>query len=261
MSNSKVRFQLFSDDEVESDEDTHSMTTRVTPSTSGGASNTNINPDQLTKFKEFKELKDILKLVNPKKYELIPKNTKICYWTTFETIVFNKYFKKLTEKNGKPSIMVGFSTSSHRSYTIPIENIKKLYTYGYIQPDTETTEDTLSEEGDGLLRNTILVKKEEWEKIPSGTTISYEKAKDSKMKYRIKFNSIIEGKKGKMFSCTGQTGFNYVIKVTSISKIYRHILPMDFTIIQLLETVNDLKKRIIVLEKKVFEKDKNTKKS
>lgn len=252
MSNSKVRFQLFSDDEVESEEEIYSNTSKPSSSNpSGGAVTPKVDPEQLSKFKE---LKDVLKLVNPKKYNLIPKNTKICYWTVFETIVFNKYFKKIVDKNGKPSISVGFSTSNHRSYSIPIENIKKLYTYGFIQPE-ETSQDTESEESDSILKNTILIKKDEWEKIPTGTTISYEKTKDSKMQYRVKFNSIVDGKKGKLMSCTGHTGFNYVIKLTSIAKIYRHILPMDFTIIQLLESVNDLKKRIIVLEKKILKEE------
>lgn len=250
MSKSKVRFQLFSDDEMDSEEDmVHPSKKTVSAGTIQGGTST-IKPEQLAKFKELKE---VLKLVHPKKYHMIPVNTKICYWTIFDTIVFNKYFKKAVEKDGEPSISIGFNTNNQRSYVVPIKNIKKLYTYGYIQSDSTTSEDSPIEENT-LLKNTIPIKKEEWEKIPSGTTISYEKAKDAKMQYRVKFNTIVDGKKGKMMSCTGHTGFNYVIKLSSIAKVYRHILPMDFTIIQLLETVDQLKKRIQILEKKVLHK-------
>lgn len=246
MSKIKARFQLFSDDEFSSDSDTQPNTsTKSKEVYVGGSTPKEINEEQM---KKFQDIKDTLKLVHPQKYDLIPRNTRICYWTIFNTIIFNKYFKEISSDKDIPIIRVGFFTNDKRNYGIPLRNIKKIYTYGYAHEDSHTAK----EESDGPLKNTILIKKDEWEKIPTGTTISYKKTKNNKFTYRVRFNSFIDNeKKGRLISLTNITGFNYVIKPNSISEIYRHILPMDFTIIQLLESVNDLKKRVSLLEAKI----------
>lgn len=252
MLKNKARFKLFSDDESSSSNSESETTTNVATEKkeirSGGAIDTKeVDKEQM---KKFQDMKSVLKLVNPQKYHLIPKNTRICYWTIFNTIIFNKYFKEVDKKTKEPTLRVGFFTSDKRNYTIPLKNIKKIYTYGYIEEDAEQTE-----EEDDPLKNTILIKKNEWEKIPTGTTISYKKTKNGNFTYKVKFNSFIESeKRGKLISLTNITGFNYVIKPNSISEIYRHILPMDFTIIQLLESVNVLKKRVSDLEKIISKK-------
>jgi len=253
MSKNKPRFQLFSDDEFSSDisdddNDDDVSTKKESESVLGGKEVKEVNPEQI---KKFQELKSVLKLVNPQKYNMIPKNTRVCYWTVFNTIIFNKYFKEIKKDDDSNTILrVGFFTSDKRNYTIPLKNIKKIYTYGYIHENNKE-----EEEVEDPLKNTILIKKNEWEKIPSGTTISYKKSKNNKFTYRVKFNSFVESeKRGRLISLTNVTGFNYVIKPNSISEIYRHILPMDFTIIQLLESVNVLKKRISALENIVIKK-------
>lgn len=253
MSKTKVRFQLFSDDELDlSDEDNNSIDNNDRENYES-EEEYNDNKEVLEKFKK---IKSTLKLVNPERYNLIPENTRVCYQTTSGSIVLNKYFKLFDSKNNVEFIKFGFSINNRRNYDVHVRKIQKIYTYGIVQggiPSSKNNSSIIKNaediESENNLKNTILLKKSEWDSIQPGTTISYKKVRDSQFVFRVKFNCIVNGKKGKLFSCTNHTGFNYVIKPVNIEEIYRHILPIDITIIQLLESVENIKKRMNRLEK------------
>lgn len=209
--------------------------------------------------------------VSSNSYDLIPFNTHVCYVTKVDNVVFNKYFKSINLK--KQLIKFGFSRNPrHKEYNIDLDFIKALYTYGYVKSegeDNSSDSDNSSEESkddiqggtrskvhkkqsetNDNLRNTIIIDKKDWVDIQPGTTISYLNKNTKTYVYRAKFNSlIISQKNGKTsFSLTNKTGTRYFINPDNISKIYRHILSIDLTILQLLKSITDLTARVEKLE-------------
>jgi len=197
--------------------------------------------------------------VKANKYEEIPINTYVCYSTEAGKVIFNKYLKYVDSN----TVIFGFSSKPNRKeYPIDIDYITAIYTYGYVKSENEYDStsggkvDTAkyivkrTKNGDNL-RNTIIIEKNDWESIQPGTTISYLNKTTNKYIYKAKFNSIILNSKNgqKSMSLTNKTGSRYFIKLENIQKMYRHILTIDLTILQLLKSINELTLRVEKLEK------------
>lgn len=222
----RVSFAIFSDEEVSSDEEKKNMSIDD------------------TKLKKFDNIKHQLYQVHPDKYADIPYNTKICYITNQGNIVFDKFYKNADQKYMRIGFSKDNSPTKKKNYKIDMPIIMKLYTYGLVIEGGSNR--------DPNLKNTILVKKEEWDDMQSGTVVSYAKKDDQKFVYKAKFNCRIETSNGKIkYSLTNQTGFNYVANPEKIDKIYRHLLPIDFTLLQILESINKLKNDVSEINKKI----------
>jgi hypothetical protein len=167
----------------------------------------------------------------------IKPNTLIQYEKVDGKIVKNKYFKKCDRVAG--SIVVGFYTHGKRNYSESLANIKSIY----IQSGAANG-------GADALKDTIEMATDQWKMLRREMIISYQKDNNEYV-YKAKFNAFAKSKEGSTrMSLTSERGFSYIVNPDKILKIYRHITPNDKTLAYVLESLQKLEKRIMVLEQR-----------
>jgi hypothetical protein len=179
---------------------------------------------------------------------IIP-NSQICYIKTNGKVILSKYFKFIDIDNNK--LTIGFYIHNKRNYDQKLDDINILYAQNLDTNINNTNQSIVI--GGSLnykLKNTILIKKNEWIDIQPGTIISYQKS-DGNMIYNSKFNAYTTPTEKYpiiKISLTTNIGFTYKINPTNIKKIYRHITSNDKTILQILQKIKILEDRITELE-------------
>ena len=203
--------------------------------------NENVESDDEIKVAktEYTELTDFKKLTD------IPINTKLYYLSKNGKKVGIKYFKSYDIISKK--LKLGFFTHDARNYEIDIDTIDTLHINIPKQKITG---------GDDKLKDTIEIDSDEWDKIQSGTVLSYQK-KDGGWVYNAVFNSIVMSKKDNVsrMSLKSASGMIFLANPSKIDKIYRHITPKDKTLIQILQSIKKMELRITRIEKNIFKKD------
>ena len=168
----------------------------------------------------------------------IKTNTKICYMNNKDKIIYNKYFKSYDV------VILAYNAYDNNTqnkkyknniYNLPIRILHINITTRTCQGGTD----------DPKLKDTIEIKEDNWNSIIPDTVISYKK-KAGDIIYLAKFNDYIIRKKDRSirFTLSASTGSTYFANPTNMAKIYSHITSKDKTLIQILNKLALLEKRI-----------------
>lgn len=174
-------------------------------------------------------------LYDKRKLHLISPNTIIGYKKTNDREIVNKYFKQYDQVGS--IITVGFYKHDKRNYSESLSNIAFVFAKSISG-------------GEDPLKNSIDVPKGEWKSLKRDMVVSYQKNSEEWI-YRTKFNSFIKIKDGSdRMSFTSERGYGYVANPNNIKILRRHITHSDKMTTYLLETLNQLERRVAALEKK-----------
>lgn len=211
-------------------------------------------------------------------------------------IIENKYFKSFDSEDN--TIKVGYKPDDNRGYTLKLNNIKdikirkkdkKLLQDGDDEEDDEEVEepkikekkikkdknkdkdkvDTIkkvySQEEQGIaLKNAMVVKPDDWNKIEVGTRLSYYKT-DGSFTTNVYFDHyFIKNFKDKQVSylrLSNSKGLDktYAIRTSIILQIYKYIDAQEIRIANMVDIISNMKLKIIEMDKEM--KDLDTKHS
>lgn len=192
--------------------------------------------------------------VDPEDYGSIVLNTKVCYINNRHKAIFLKTFRGY-DKDINVILLHYKYNYKDKFYKQPIEKINQLYIYNNSKivggtPEELKKKEDLKKES---LKNTIVIKEQDWDNINTGTTISYLKT-NGDMTYKVRFNNI-HNKDIKKYSFINKTNGIYFISPFSIAKMYRHILAEDFQTINLLNSIKQINIEINELKKSIHKID------